>query len=92
MFGYGVLKSMQIYNFNGQRNVIGPTVLKLRKERKMTQVQLAEQLQLHGVDISSVTVLRIEKSLRFVTDYEVAPLAFIFNVSVEDLYPENFFE
>ena len=78
---------MKIYWYNGSKNVIGPVVRKLRVERNMTQKALAEQMQLRGVEIGDLVILRIEKGLRFVTDYEVRALADVFHVDVKDLYP-----
>ncbi|MBQ7446871.1 MAG: helix-turn-helix transcriptional regulator [Eubacterium sp.] len=80
---------MKIYWYNGSKNLIGPAVKKLRVSRKMTQVALAEQMQLRGVEIGPLVILRIEKGLRFVTDYEVRALADVFRVSLDDLYPEK---
>ena len=80
---------MKIYWYNGSKNVIGPRIRVLRKEKKYTQKSLAEQMQLRGVEIDALAILRIEKGLRFVTDYEVRALADILQVQMEMLYPEE---
>jgi len=59
--------------------------MELRTERKLSQKALAEQLQLAGYEFSDLTVLRIEKGIRFVPDYEVVALAEFFHVSCEYL-------
>ena len=59
--------------------------MELRTDRKLSQKALAEQLQLAGYEFSDLTVLRIEKGTRFVTDYEVVALAEFFHVSCEYL-------
>ena len=46
-------------------------------------------MQLRGVEIDALAILRIEKGLRFVTDYEVRALADILQVQMEMLYPEE---
>ena len=80
---------MKIYWYQNAKNVIGPAVKELRKSLKMTQKELSNQMQLHGVAIDELSILRIEKGHRFVTDYEVFTLAKIFQVSIESLYPDS---
>ena len=66
---------MKIYWSVGSKNIIGPRVRSLRRERGLTQKALAEQLQLAGFDCTDLTILRIERGERFVPDYEVKALA-----------------
>lgn len=42
-------------------------------------------MQLSGLDMTELTVLRIENGTRFVPDYEVKALANLFEVSYSDL-------
>lgn len=42
-------------------------------------------MQLAGMEMNEVTILRIEKGVRFVPDYEVAELAKALGVSCDDL-------
>lgn len=76
---------MKIYWDGESKNVIGAKVLSLRKERGWTQKKLSELLQLEGHDFSELSILRIEKGLRFVPDYELKALAKVFDVSYETL-------
>lgn len=76
---------MKIYWDGKSKNIIGDTVKDLRKGRKLTQKELAEQLQLRGHEFSDLTVLRIEQGKRFVPDYEVVALAEYFGVSTDFL-------
>ena len=80
---------MKIYWYNGSKNVIGPAVRRLRKENGLTQKELAEQVQLQGVEMDDLAVLRIEKGLRFAADYEVRALAEVFRVNMEELFSEE---
>ena len=64
---------------------IGLLIRMLRTERGMTQRQLAARMQLAGMEMNEVTILRIEKGVRFVPDYEVAELAKELGVSCDDL-------
>lgn len=76
---------MKIYWDGGAKNLIGGKVRELRRRQKMTQKTLAEKLQLQGLDVTDLTVLRIEGGKRFVPDYEVKALARVLNASYEEL-------
>lgn len=78
---------MKIYWDKKVKNLIGPRVRELRKERKMTQKELAVQLQLLGYDFNDLTILRIEQQTRFVSDIELLALSTFFNVEISKLYP-----
>ena len=72
---------------NGRNNICGQKVYELRKKfkPKMSQRMLAEQLQLHGIDVDKNAVQRIESGQRFVTDIETIALCKIFNVTSDFL-------
>lgn len=74
---------MKIYDFNGRKNLCGDKVRKARKERGLSQSELAAQLQLNGVILERDSISRIEAGTRFVTDYELVTLAKVLKV---DLY------
>ena len=76
---------MKIYWDGKSKNIIGKNVLALRMKKGWTQAQLAEKMQLAGYEVSDLTILRIEKGLRFVPDYELKGLAKVFEVSYETL-------
>ena len=76
---------MKIYWYDNKKNIIGNKVKVLRKNRRLTQKQLAEKLQLAGYDFSELTILRIEKGDRFVSDYEVLALANFFGITTDEL-------
>ena len=76
---------MKIYWNGTSKNIIGNTVRNLRKERKLTQKELAEKLQLEGYDFSDLTVLRIEQGNRFVPDYEIVALSDFFGITTDEL-------
>ena len=50
---------------------------------KLTQMDLAAQLQTRNINIERDSVSRIEIGTRFVTDYEIVVLSQVLNVSVE---------
>jgi len=78
---------MKIYWDKKSKNLIGPQIKKLRKERHLTQKELAIQLQLLGYDFNDLTILRIEQQSRFVSDIELLALSQLFNVDIIELYP-----
>ena len=72
---------------NGKNNICGQRVYELRTScnPKMSQRMLAEQLQLHGIDVDKNAVQRIESGQRFVTDIEIIALCKIFNISCDEI-------
>lgn len=76
---------MKIYWTGNSKNIIGPKLKQLRTELGLSQNKLASQLQLHGIEYSALTILRIEKGERFVPDYEILALAKFFNLTTDDL-------
>ena len=76
---------MKIYWNGSSKNIIGNKLKSLRKSNGLTQKELAEKLQLLGHEYSELTILRIEKGMRFVPDYEVLQLAEFFKISTDEL-------
>lgn len=76
---------MKIYWTGDSKNVIGSKLKQLRTKMGLSQDKLASQLQLHGIEYSALTVLRIEKGERFVPDYEIIALAKFFNLTADEL-------
>ena len=72
----------------GCRNAIGANVTKLRRLHRMSQQELAANMQLLGVDINIVSLSKLEGQTRIALDREVYAIARIFDVSMEDLFRE----
>lgn len=70
---------------DGRNNVCGENVAKLRKSLKLSQRQIADLLQLNGLDVDKNAIQRIEAGKRFVTDIELIALSKIFNVTYDEL-------
>ncbi len=70
---------------DGLNNVCGKNISKLRLELKVSQRELADRMQLVGIDIDKNAIQRIECGKRFVTDIEIIAFAKIFNVSFDVL-------
>ena len=70
---------------DGLNNVCGKNVAFLRKNMELSQRQLADALQLAGLDIDKNAVQRIECGKRFVTDIEIIVIADTLGVSLDAL-------
>ena len=72
-------------NADGLNNVCGKNIAKLRMEMGISQRELADKMQLVGIDIDKNAIQRIEAGKRFVTDIELTAFVDIFNVSYDEL-------
>lgn len=72
---------MKIYDFNGKKNICGDRIHEARCKHRLTQSDLAAQLQIAGVIIERDSISRIEIGTRFVADYELRELARILKVT-----------
>ena len=70
---------------DGLNNVCGKKIAEFRTNLKISQRELADKMQLVGLDIDKNAIQRIECGKRFVTDIEIIAFAKVFNVTFEDL-------
>ena len=70
---------------DGLNNVCGKNIARLRSSLKLSQRQLADRMQLVGIDIDKNAIQRIESGKRFVTDIEIIAFAQVFNITFEEL-------
>ena len=70
---------------DGRNNICGAQIARYRKELKKSQRELADALQLLGLDVDKNAIQRIEAGKRFVTDIELVYLAKALNISYEKL-------
>lgn len=73
---------MKIYDFEGKKNVCGDRIHEARCKLRLTQSEVAAQLQVMGITMERDSVSRIEIGTRFVADYELRALAKILKVTV----------
>ena len=80
---YRILRSkeMKIYDYNGKKNICGDRVHEARCRHRLTQSDLAAQLQVAGIIMERDSISRIEIGTRFVADYELRELSRILKVS-----------
>ena len=74
------MKKIEFYN---NKNIISSRLRQARKERKLSQSELAAKLQLCNINIDQQMISKIEKNERQVTDYEIACICKCLDVSPE---------
>ncbi len=75
---------MKIKKYNEYRNISGIKLKELRINSKMSQKQVAEKLQLEGIDLTEKEISKIEHNNRLVHDFELFAFAKIFNISADE--------
>lgn len=72
---------------NLSNNICGKNVHRLRCKCSpgLSQRKLAESLSQTGIELDKNAIQRIESGQRFVTDIELAAMAKVFGVTVEEL-------
>lgn len=73
---------------DGRNNLCGKNIAKRRIDLNISQRELADRLQLVGLDIDKNAVQRMECGKRFVTDIEIVALAKVFGVTPNELLTE----
>ena len=70
---------------DGNNNLCGKNISVARKQLGKSQRQLADALQLAGLDVDKNAVQRIESGKRFVTDIELVYFAKVLHLSFDEL-------
>ena len=73
----------------GLNNVCGKNIARLRMALRISQRELADRMQLVGIDVDKNAIQRIECGKRFVTDIEIIAFSKIFGVTFEVLLTET---
>ena len=75
---------------DGRNNVCGANIARFRMQLGISQRELADRMQLVGIDIDKNAIQRIECGKRFVTDIEILSFAKVFDITLDALLqPEN---
>ncbi len=82
---------MKKIEFYDNKNVISKRVRYFRKQRKLTQGQVAARLQTMNINIDQRGISKIENNRRIVTDYELACLCRALGVTELELL-SDFYE
>ena len=70
---------------DGLNNVCGKKIAQYRMNMKISQRELADRMQLVGIDIDKNAIQRIECGKRFVTDIEIIAFTKVFDISFDEL-------
>lgn len=70
---------------DGLNNICGKNIAHFRMKMGISQRELADKMQLVGIDIDKNAIQRIECGKRFVTDIEVIAFAKVFNITFDEL-------
>lgn len=70
---------------DGRNNICGIKVCEFRKALNISQRELADRLQLIGLDVDKNAIQRIESGKRFVTDIELLYFSEVLKVSINAL-------
>jgi transcriptional regulator with XRE-family HTH domain len=69
-------------------NICGKNISTFRTSLKISQRELADKMQLVGIDLDKNAIQRIECGKRFVTDIEIIAFTKIFNTTYDELLKE----
>lgn len=70
---------------DGKNNLCGANIAKFRTELKISQRELADRMQLVGLDMDKNAIQRIEAGKRFVTDIEIVGFSKVLDKTIEEL-------
>ena len=70
---------------DNKNNLCGRRVAEYRKDLKISQRELADRLQINGLDVDKNAVQRIEAGKRFVTDIEIVVLSRVLKKTIDEL-------
>lgn len=76
---------MKINKYNDFKNVSGSIIRELRIKSNLSQQDLAEKLQLLGVQLTSKEISKIENNQRLVQDFELFAFAKVLCVPADTL-------
>ena len=71
---------------DGKNNICGKNIAQYRKKLRISQRELADRLQLAGLDIDKNAVQRMESGQRFITDIEISYISKVLNRSLPELF------
>jgi transcriptional regulator, XRE family len=71
--------------YNNKSNISGKIIEQSRLEKNMSREELAEKLQLMGINIDRNHIYRIEKEIVIVKDFELIAICRILNIDYKKL-------
>lgn len=77
---------MNFNKYNDKFNIVGKRLKEIRKEKKISQEYLCNQLSLLGITLYQSDLFRIENNERTVRDFELWGITKILEITCEDLF------
>ena len=74
---------MKTLPYNGKRNISGERIREARLRQRISQTELAAQLQTDGIIIEQDVLSKIEHGTRLIQDFELKAIARRLKVSVD---------
>ena len=74
---------------DGKNNICGKNIAKFRCQMNISQRELADRLQIIGLDVDKNAIQRMESGQRFITDIEILYLTRVFNKTLPEFF-ENY--
>ncbi|MCI8415480.1 MAG: helix-turn-helix transcriptional regulator [Ruminiclostridium sp.] len=71
------------------KNIVGDQVRAIRVSKRMSQQELADQLELLAIYVCRGSISRLEDKQRTVTDMELYGIAKVLDVPITKLFPQN---
>ena len=71
--------------YNEKSNICGELIEKYRIKQDISREDLAKKLQLLGINIDRSSILRIEKGIVILKDFELLAICQILNIDYGDL-------
>ena len=78
-------EAMRKIILNNNKNIIWKNLKSIRKEKHLTQADLAAKMQTFNLNIDQQMISKIENNSRIVTDYELAYFCKILGVDVKEM-------
>lgn len=71
---------------SGKNNLCGENIAKFRCQMNISQRELADRLQIIGLDVDKNAIQRMESGQRFITDIELLYLVKVLDKSLAELF------
>ena len=70
--------------FEGNKNLTGSSIKRLREEKRVSRQQLAIKLELLAIYLTRNDIYRIEKNILPIKDFELLGIAKVLNLDLND--------
>ncbi len=71
--------------YNGQTNISGEIIRKMREEKKMSVEEICQKLESMNVSMNKSQLYRVEKGKAILKDFEMTALFIIFDIDFSEV-------